>query len=70
MPKTSKNEMKDIASLAALDRADLVAELTLARKQLYLLKMKKAANELKQSHQITLYRTYVAQIQTMLQKAA
>ena len=68
--KTSSSEFKDLKALKAMDRSDLTAELTAARKTLFVLTMKKDLGELKQTHLMRAHRKYIAQISTFLSTAA
>ncbi len=68
--KTSSSEFKDLKALKAMDRSDLTAELTAARKALFVLTMKKDLGELKQTHLMRAHRKYIAQISTFLSTAA
>ncbi len=54
------------AALLKLDREGLVKELTEARRELYLLKMKNVAGELKETHQMQLHKKRVARALTFL----
>ncbi len=58
--------LKDNKKLAALDAAWLAKELKEARQELYVLKMKHIANELKQTHLIKAHKTYIARLETYL----
>lgn len=62
--KTTENGKN--AAIAKLDRAGLVKELNEARRELYLLKMKHVAGELKETHQMKLHRKRVARALTFL----
>lgn len=57
---------KSLADLKNLEKADLQAELDLARKEQYVLTMKKELGELKQTHLMKKGRKYIAQISTCL----
>lgn len=63
--KTVGNQ-KALADLKKLDRSDLQAELLSAKKELYVLTMKKDLGELKQTHMIRSTRKYIARISTFL----
>lgn len=63
---TTSSEEKTLDALKSLDRNDLQTELHTARKDLYVLTMKKELGELKQSHLIRKKRKYIAQISTFL----
>jgi ribosomal protein L29 len=63
---TTSSEEKTLDALKTLDRNDLQSELQTARKDLYVLTMKKELGELKQSHLIRIKRKYIAQISTFL----
>jgi ribosomal protein L29 len=63
---TTSSEEKTLDALKTLDRNDLQAELHGARKDLYVLTIKKELGELKQSHLIRKKRRYIAQISTFL----
>ncbi len=60
---------KSVADLKTLNKAELTTELATARKDLYVLSMKKELGELKQSHLMKSSRRYVAQISTFLTSA-
>lgn len=67
----SKNQkttgaQKALADLKKLDRSDLQAELLSAKKELFVLTMKKDLGELKQTHMIRQARKYIARISTFL----
>jgi ribosomal protein L29 len=65
--KTSPvSEQKSLADLKSLDRAGLSQELNSARRDLYILTMKKHLGELKQPHLLRAKRAYIAQISTFL----
>lgn len=57
---------KALADLKKLDRSDLQAELLSAKKELFVLTMKKDLGELKQTHMIRSTRKYIARISTFL----
>ena len=59
-------ERKNLNDLKTLDRTDLARELESARRELYILTMKKNLGELKQSHLLKVQRQYIAQISTFL----
>lgn len=58
--------LKDNKALAALDKEALVKELKSAQKELYVLRMKHIANELKQSHLLKAHKSYVARLNTYI----
>lgn len=60
---------KSLADLKALSKSELQTELTSARRDLYVLTMKKELGELKQSHLMKKSRKYIAQISTFLTSA-
>ncbi len=60
---------KSLADLKSLNKAELNSELQSARKELYVLTMKKELGELKQSHLVKKSRKYIAQISTFLTSA-
>jgi ribosomal protein L29 len=60
---------KSLADLKSLDKAELQTELASARKEQYVLTMKKELGELKQSHLMKSGRKYIAQISTCLSTA-
>lgn len=60
---------KSLADLKALSKTELQTELTSARRDLYILTMKKELGELKQSHLMKKSRKYIAQISTFLTSA-
>lgn len=51
---------------AALDREGLEKELAAARRDLYLLKMKQSAGELKETHQVRVHKRRVARALTAI----
>lgn len=55
-----------VAELKNLERSALIAELEKARKELFVLNMKKDLGELKQTHQIRATRKDIARISTFL----
>lgn len=59
-------ELKSLSDLKMLDRSDLARELESARRELYILTMKKNLGELKQPHVLKGQRRYIAQISTFL----
>ena len=59
-------ELKSLSDLKTLDRTDLARELESARRELYILTMKKNLGELKQPHVLKGQRRYIAQISTFL----
>ncbi len=59
-------ELKSLSDLKTLDRSDLTRELESARRELYILTMKKNLGELKQPHVLKGQRRYIAQISTFL----
>jgi ribosomal protein L29 len=59
-------ERKSLNDLKTLAHVDLVRELESARRELYILTMKKNLGELKQSHLLKFQRQYIAQISTFL----
>lgn len=60
---------KSIMDLKALSRDELQTELAVARRDLYILAMKKELGELKQTHLMKNSRKYIAQISTFLTSA-
>lgn len=60
---------KSLEDLKALSLAELQTELVTARRDLYVLTMKKELGELKQSHLMKKSRKYIAQISTFLTSA-
>ncbi len=64
--KTAKAGKKATAALATLDREGLEKELTEARRDLYLLRMKQAAGELKATHEVRLHKNRIARALTFL----
>lgn len=66
---TAASVHKSLADLKNLDKAELQAELAAARKEQYVLTMKKELGELKQSHLMKKGRKYIAQISTCLSTA-
>ena len=65
----TSGEQKALADLKILSKAELLSELQAARKNLYILTMKKELGELKQSHVMKKARKYIAQISTFLTSA-
>ncbi len=61
--------LKSVTDLKALNKVELSTELQAARKELYVLTMKKELGELKQSHLMKKSRKYIAQISTFLTSA-
>jgi ribosomal protein L29 len=59
-------ELKSLSDLKTFDRSDLARELDGARRELYILTMKKNLGELKQPHVLKGQRRYIAQISTFL----
>ena len=59
-------DLKSLSDLKTLDRSDLARELESARRELYILTMKKNLGELKQPHVLKGQRRYIAQISTFL----
>lgn len=55
-----------VAELKTLERAQLLAELAKAQKELFVLNMKKDLGELKQTHMIRAVRKDIARISTFL----
>ncbi len=62
-------ERKSLNDLKVLERTDLARELESARRELYILTMKKNLGELKQSHLLKTQRQYIAQISTFLTRS-
>jgi ribosomal protein L29 len=60
---------KSLVDLKALSKTELQTELTSARRDLYILTMKKELGELKQSHLMKQSRKYIAQISTFITSA-
>lgn len=60
---------KSLTDLKALSKAELQTELVSARRDLYVLTMKKELGELKQSHLMKKSRKYIAQISTFMTSA-
>lgn len=58
--------LKDNKALAALDAAWLAKELKKASEELYVLKMKHIANELKETHLLKAHKSYIARLKTYL----
>ncbi len=59
-------EHKALVDLKSLERTELTRELESARRELYILTMKKNLGELKQPHFLKGQRRYIAQISTFL----
>jgi ribosomal protein L29 len=57
---------KSLGDLKSLERTELTRELESARRELYILTMKKNLGELKQPHVLKGQRRYIAQISTFL----
>ena len=64
--KTASASNKRVAELKTLERAQLLAELAKAQKELFVLNMKKDLGELKQTHMIRATRKDIARISTFL----
>jgi ribosomal protein L29 len=62
-------DTKSLADLSTLSKSELQTELNTARRDLYILTMKKELGELKQSHVMKQARKYIAQISTFLTRA-
>ena len=60
---------KSLSELKNLSKTELQSELQTARRDLYVLAMKKELGELKQSHLMKKGRKYIAQISTFLTSA-
>jgi ribosomal protein L29 len=60
---------KSLLDLKSLSLSELQTELTSARRDLYILTMKKELGELKQSHLMKKSRKYIAQISTFITSA-
>ena len=65
----TSGEQKALADLKNLSKTELLSELQSARRDLYILTMKKELGELKQSHVMKKARKYIAQISTFLTSA-
>ena len=65
----TSGEQKSLADLKNLSKTELLSELQTARRDLYVLTMKKELGELKQSHVMKKARKYIAQISTFLTSA-
>ncbi|MBX9793114.1 MAG: 50S ribosomal protein L29 [Burkholderiaceae bacterium] len=63
---TVTTERKSLGDLKTLDRTELARVLESARRELYILTMKKNLGELKQPHFLKAQRQYIAQISTFL----
>jgi ribosomal protein L29 len=59
--------LKDNKALALLDAEALKKELKKVQEELYVMKMKHMANELKQSHLLKAHKAYIARLYTYLQ---
>ncbi|EKD66485.1 MAG: hypothetical protein ACD_49C00038G0019 [uncultured bacterium (gcode 4)] len=66
--KKTATDIKDISALNQLDKEGLNKELLKAKKEMFILKMKHFANELKQTHLIKAYRKYIARLNTFIHK--
>jgi ribosomal protein L29 len=66
MAKKTTESGKQVAALAKLDRSGLEKELSEARRELYVLQMKKNAGELKETHQVRLHKKRVARTLTAI----
>ena len=64
--KKTESSIKDLSALNQLDNEWLKQELNKAKKELFVLRMKNFANELKQTHLIKMYRKYIARLNTFL----
>lgn len=58
--------LKDNRALIQLDEDALKKELSKANQELYILKMKFLANELKQTHLLKAHKSYIARLNTYL----
>ena len=58
-------KLLDISKLQGLSKDKLKKELVRSEKNLFILRMKKQAGELKQTHLITFLRKYIARINTL-----
>lgn len=58
--------LKDNKALSQLDKQALTKELNKMQAELYILKMKHVANELKQSHLLKAHKSYIARLNTYL----
>ncbi len=63
---TAVTQHKGLNDLKSLERTELTRELESARRELYILNMKKNLGELKQPHVLKGQRRYIAQISTFL----
>lgn len=62
-------EKKTLSTLKELEKNELLDELQSARKEFYVLSMKKELGELKQTHILRSMRKYIAQVSTFLASA-
>ena len=62
----ASTEYKTLVDLKSLECTELTRELEAARRELYILTMKKNLGELKQPHVLKGQRRYIAQISTFL----
>ncbi len=62
-------DKKDLSALKGLTKDELTSELQSARKELFVLSMKKDLGELKQTHLLRSMRKYIAQVSTFLTSA-
>lgn len=60
-------KMKSADALGKMTAEDLTKEVKESEKQLYVMKMKKAAGEQKQTHLMKFLRRYIASLKTLLQ---
>ena len=61
-----KSALKDNKTLASMDILALNKELKTMQEELYVLRMKKASNELKETHLLKEYKAQIARINTFL----
>jgi ribosomal protein L29 len=66
----TSGSQKSLADLKNLSLAELQSELETARRDLYILSMKKELGELKQTHQMKNMRKYIAQVSTFITSLA
>jgi len=59
-------KLKTISELRKLSKSDLIKEIKTSEKNLFILKMKKEAGELKQTHLIKFLRRYIARVNTLV----
>jgi len=59
-------KLKTISALKKLSKDELKEEIKISEKNLFILRMKKEAGELKQTHLIKFLRRYIARVNTLV----